>query len=289
MRSAKAILFFIVLSAGCMALLSSCSKDAVEEGPDVIFSVAVDAYTVQFTNATKGGTSYKWDFGDGATSTEENPTHTYPGKGKFVPTLYVTTAGGKTVEGSTVIRISKSSAVKLNDNSLADWDTVTHNAFVSGPAGGIFRKGKMDYDAENIYFYFEMASTVANADIFDFYVDADNNNTTGLITWVANGSGNDVLLEGAILTGWFDMFYHKGAQNSFTFDYQSVTDFFQVGTVQESGGLLKFEGKLVRSKIKFLTGKGVKFGITATKNDWSTMLGIFPDPGTPAFYLDMTD
>jgi len=286
MQSIKASLFIIVCSG---VLFQSCKKDTVEEGPDVNFSTSIDAYTVTFTNKTTGGASYKWDFGDGTVSTDENPKHTYPGKGKYVPTLYVTTSGGRTAEGSTVIRIAKSSAIKLNDNSLADWDTVTYNVKVSGTGGGIFRKAKLDYDAENVYFYFEMASTKANADIFDFYLDADNNSSTGLTTWVANGSGNDVLLEGAMLTGWFDMFYHTGAQTSFTFDYQTITDFFEVGTVQQSGGILKFEGRLIRSKIKNLTGKGLKLAVTATKSDWSATLGIIPDPGTPAFYLNMAD
>jgi PKD repeat protein len=285
MKSIKTLL--IIISSGL--LLPSCKKDTVEGSPDVNFSTSVNAYTVTFTNKTTGGASYKWDFGDGAVSTEENPTHTYPGKGKYVPTLYVTTSAGKMGEGSTVIRIAKSSAIKLNDNSLTDWDTVTYNVKVSGTGGGIFRKAKLDYDAENVYFYFEMASTVANGDIFDFYLDADNNSSTGLTTWVASGSGNDALMEGAILANWFDLFYHTGAQNSFTFDMQTITDFYQVGTVQEAGGIVKFEGKLVRSKIKYLTGKGLKLAVTATKSDWSTTLGIIPDPGTPAFYLNMTD
>lgn len=120
-------------------------------------------------------------------------------------------------------------------------------------------------------------------------MDTDNNPSTGLITWVASGSGNDVLLEGAMLTGWFDMFYHTGAQNSFSFEYQSVTDFYEVGTIIEDAGLLKFEGKIKRSKVKGLTGKGCKLGITATKSDWSATLGIFPVPGTPSFFLDMTE
>jgi len=288
MKHIKVILF-VIIATGSILMLPSCKKDTVEEGPDVIFTASTDAYTVTFTNKTTGAASYKWDFGDGAVSSEESPSHTYPGKGKYVPTLYVTTAGGKTNEGSTVIHIAKSSAIKLNDNSLADWDTVTHHVKVSGTGGGIFRKAKLDYDAENIYFYFEMASSVANGDIFDFYLDADNNSGTGLITWISTGSGNDVLLEGAMLTGVFDLFYHTGAQNSFTFDPQSATDFYQVGTKQESGGMLKFEGRLLRSKIKFLTGKGVKLAVTATKSDWSATLGIIPDPGTPAFYLNMAD
>lgn len=38
--------------------------------------------------------SYAWDFGDGATSTEANPTHTYTVGGEYVATLTVTDNGG---------------------------------------------------------------------------------------------------------------------------------------------------------------------------------------------------
>ncbi|HJY21245.1 MAG TPA: hypothetical protein VJ279_00085, partial [Hanamia sp.] len=66
-------------------------------------------------------------------------------------------------------------------------------------------------------------------------------------------------------------------------------DFYQLGTISESGGLLKFEGKLVRSKIKGLTGKGMKIGVNITKNDWSRTLGTIPEPNTPSFFLDMSE
>ena len=284
-------LLYIVLPLYLMMVLPSCKKDAVDPGPDVLFSYSVNAYTVKFTNKTNGAVSYKWDFGDGVTSTDANPTHAYAGKGKYVPTLYATSGNGKTNDASTVLRISKSSSINLHDNSFSDWDTVTHNIRISAPGagGGIFRKVKMDYNAENIYFYIEMASSKANNVILDVYIDADNNPATGLTTWVAKGAGIDVLLEGQPLNNWFDMFYHTGPQNSFTFDYQTITDFYEIGTVQDSGGILKFEGRLIRSKIKNLTGKGLKLAMTATKYDWSATLGIFPDPGTPAFFLNMED
>ncbi len=38
--------------------------------------------------------SWEWDFGDGVTSTEQNPTHMYPQGGNYEPTLTVTTASG---------------------------------------------------------------------------------------------------------------------------------------------------------------------------------------------------
>ncbi|MEO8720252.1 MAG: PKD domain-containing protein [Ginsengibacter sp.] len=278
-----------LLIAITVASLYSCKKEATKPSVDVIYKVAVDGLDVRFTNETKGAASYKWDFGDGTGSTEESPEHTYPSKGKFVPTLYVTTANGSTFEGSTVLRISKGSPVMLDDNTLSDWDTLNLNVINSGPGGGIFKKVKFDYNGEYIFFYIEMASKKSNGDIFDFYIDTDNNPATGLITDLFTNAGMDVLIEGAMLDNWFDLFYHTGEQSSFSFDLQSAGEFYKIGTVVESGGLLKFEGRIARSKIKGLTGKGFKIGIAATKNDWSVTLGTAPDSYTPAFFVDTSD
>jgi len=50
---------------------------------------------VQFTDLTTGTPDtweWNWDFGDGATSTEQNPTHTYTAAGKYTVSLEVTTS-----------------------------------------------------------------------------------------------------------------------------------------------------------------------------------------------------
>ncbi|WP_166848300.1 ThuA domain-containing protein [Isoptericola sp. BMS4] len=60
-------------------------------------SVQSDPLTVAFTGARSGGVSYAWDFGDGATSTEANPRHTYARVGSYDATLTVTYADGETV------------------------------------------------------------------------------------------------------------------------------------------------------------------------------------------------
>ena len=288
MKSLKHLLFYSLIAI-MASTLYSCEKDEAQPVVDVIYTVAVDGLNVTFTNETKGAVSYKWDFGDGATSTEAGPEHTYPSKGKFVPTLYVTTADGATYEGSTVLRISKGSPVKLDDNTLADWDTLNNSVITSGAGGGIFKKVKFDYNGEYIFFYIEMASKKTNGDIFDFYIDSDNNPATGLITGLFTNAGMDVLIEGAMLNDWFDLFYHTGEQTAFSFNPQSVSDFYKIGTVTESAGILKFEGRITRSKIKGLTGKGFKIGIAATKNDWSATLGTAPDSNTAAFFVDTSD
>ena len=52
--------------------------------------------TVNFTNQSTGGISYSWNFGDGNTSTQPSPTHTYNAYGNFTVTLIVTNSSGCT-------------------------------------------------------------------------------------------------------------------------------------------------------------------------------------------------
>ena len=51
-------------------------------------------HTVNFTNITTGATAYLWQFGDGTTSTDLNPVHTYNALGTYGITLIATNANG---------------------------------------------------------------------------------------------------------------------------------------------------------------------------------------------------
>ena len=51
--------------------------------------------TVRFTDRSKGmPTAWRWDFGDGNTSAEQNPVHTFASTGKYIPRLTVFGSGG---------------------------------------------------------------------------------------------------------------------------------------------------------------------------------------------------
>ncbi|MGO4288395.1 PKD domain-containing protein [Chitinophaga sp. RAB17] len=285
----KQLLYILLL----LCAASACKKDDVKPVPVVVYTIEVDGNKVTFNNTTTGATSWKWDFGDGTTATDQSPVHTYKGKGKYVPTLYATSGDGVTAEGSTVIRISKTSPVKLTDNSLADWDTISQSMMVAGPKGGVFKKAKFDYDGQYVYFYGEMTGKQSDGVIFDIYIDSDNNAATGYLTSLFTGGAYDVLLEGQWLLKApaipMAMYYHSGAQTGFNFDPQSGTDFFTIGTVSEAGGVLRFEGKLDRSKIKGFTGTAIRLGMVATTSDWGTQLGTIPDEGAPSFLLNMPE
>lgn len=45
------------------------------------------SFVIEFTNKSTDATSYKWDFGDGTTSTEKNPVHKYSSAGSYMVTL----------------------------------------------------------------------------------------------------------------------------------------------------------------------------------------------------------
>ncbi|MFT4522493.1 MAG: PKD repeat protein [Bacteroidia bacterium] len=51
------------------------------------YSISDDGLEVSFTNTSSDAASYSWDFGDGMTSTEKDPVHTYTDKGDYMVTL----------------------------------------------------------------------------------------------------------------------------------------------------------------------------------------------------------
>ena len=72
--------------------------------------------TVSFTGSATGGTppySYRWTFGDGQSSTAQNPGHTYTQTGSFTATLTVTDNEGKTDAASRIIQVYEKSVDPL--------------------------------------------------------------------------------------------------------------------------------------------------------------------------------
>jgi PKD repeat protein len=70
---------------------------------------------VRFTDSTSGAVSWFWNFGDGATSTDRNPTHSYSSSGKFSVTLTtINTAGCKS-------SVTQSDIVTVNGNLTANF------------------------------------------------------------------------------------------------------------------------------------------------------------------------
>ncbi len=88
------------------------------------FAVAQDKLTVTLTNNSKYASSYLWDFGDGSTSTETSPTHTYAADGEYTIKLTATSSGAHPTNATNVATqtITASSGVVTEANIIgAAW------------------------------------------------------------------------------------------------------------------------------------------------------------------------
>ncbi|MBC8172774.1 MAG: PKD domain-containing protein, partial [Chitinophagales bacterium] len=74
--------------------------------PETNFTYTEDSLTIHFTNTSTGGTSYYWNFGDGETSVDENPTYTYADFGTYYAELTAINACGSDTKTQTIIFIA---------------------------------------------------------------------------------------------------------------------------------------------------------------------------------------
>lgn len=73
---------------------------------------------VQFNDhSTNNPTSWSWNFGDGATSTEQNPVHTYTKPGVYTVSFTATNAGGSNTE-TQIITVNDVTAPVVNINQV---------------------------------------------------------------------------------------------------------------------------------------------------------------------------
>jgi len=90
--------------------------------------------TIQFTESSSNSpTSWLWTFGDGATSTVQNPTHTYAANGTFTVTLKATNSyGNNTMTKSNYVTVSLATPPTVTGASCTGPCSVTLNASGNG-------------------------------------------------------------------------------------------------------------------------------------------------------------
>lgn len=83
------------VGSGSGTLLSDSTTVTIQRLPRADFTFGTNNLTVVFTDTTTGRpTRWQWDFGDGNTSTLQNPTHTYSAPGTYVVTLIASNSQG---------------------------------------------------------------------------------------------------------------------------------------------------------------------------------------------------
>ncbi len=101
-------------------LFQSCSEDDPVDPPKVeIFCSIVDKQ-VAFTALTKRVETLSWDFGDGETSFEENPVHTYADGGYYTVILSGTNSEGVTQSDTADLAVAVTPYVLLTGGPTAE-------------------------------------------------------------------------------------------------------------------------------------------------------------------------
>ncbi|NUT95110.1 MAG: carbohydrate-binding protein, partial [Saccharothrix sp.] len=92
--------------------------------------------------------SYRWDFGDGTSSTSANPSHTYSTNGTYTATLTVTDAGGATGSASVYITVGNTAPkvtidLPVDGTPFSYGDTIPFRITVTDPEDGTIDCGRV--------------------------------------------------------------------------------------------------------------------------------------------------
>ncbi len=135
---------------------NSATNSATNSPPTAAFTYSPlsppTQQTVQFTNESNDPdgsiSSWQWSFGDGGSSTTQNPTHQYTDDGAYTVTLKVTDDVGATDSTSHSVTISNQAPIASFDYSPSEPETneiVNFNASGSSDPDGSIEKYKWDF------------------------------------------------------------------------------------------------------------------------------------------------
>ncbi|WEK34724.1 MAG: PKD domain-containing protein [Candidatus Pseudobacter hemicellulosilyticus] len=269
---------YILCPLLCLALMTgSCKKDG-GSGVKAVFSYVADGYKVNFTNFSTNAQTYLWDFGDG-TSTAKSPQHIYTAKGDFLVKLTVTNGEESSFFADTVKVTGPN--IKI-DTDLSDWLYVGYSYENAESHAGTIRAVKAFAGPDDIFFYMEGTGDM-KIDLFDMYIDADNNPATGFNTWMyPAGSGADFLLEGSSATATGGSVYlHQGNPADFSFTPTvSFADGMRFGPLTTVSGRKVMEFSIKKSALNSPKNRAVNFAFIELSTGWA-QLGIIPESATP--------
>jgi hypothetical protein len=173
------------------------------------------ARTVAFTDHSTGyPASWSWDFGDGVTSTAQNPSHAFNTVGTFVVSLTVTNFNGTSEASSAFITVNGPGSVATQTpfveiNSSESVPLFNDSAFTDF-LGGIFPTNTDDYDlGETIY---DATKPLYLSGIGSWWIVIVTMTIAGMVLLAQGGSpflvsvaflmGGDVILWSVIPTDW---------------------------------------------------------------------------------------
>jgi PKD repeat protein len=153
----------------------------VNAGPTALFSSSVSSRTAVFSNNSANATSYSWSFGDGNTSTEATPSHTYAADGTYTVVLSATNACGTNTFTQNVLIVTSPTAgftvnttigcgpldVQFTDLSSSNTTSWAWSFPGGSPATSTERNPVVNYATPGTYSVTLIASTAAGNSTFE--------------------------------------------------------------------------------------------------------------------------
>jgi len=284
-------------------LFFSCKKD--EEKPAFPLSAnifkSVKDKQVAFTALTHSATSWNWDFGDGKTSTEQNPVHVYDVGGYYKAKLTATDNSGNTASAEVSLAIALTPyAMLTGDRTVAGykgktWRLTTNHTtnsdyLANSDATFTTAKGTPKPLPNGIFSQLGMA--LAYKDEFTFNYDGtythNNANSggssfSGIINQMVLNGGKDITNTNGKDYGMCLAKYTPQAGAKFTYvDKEDLT----VASVYGAGGKLTYSGvsTLDFTGTEFVGFRDVQRKIIVNKiTDTSMQLTMFMAAGQSYF------
>ena len=251
-----------------------------------LYSYMIDGSTVYFDNSSTGGgadiIAYSWNFGDGGTSTEENPVHTFPGVGTYNVCLYIYTTDSCSSFYCQEITFTDpdTTGCEASFSYTIDGDNVvfdnTSSTFgIAGSYSWEFGDGEASTLTDPTHTYaadgdYEVCLTVYSDSCIDVYCEVISL-TTGIDEWMAardinihpnpangqfaisftgmeNSSGTIWIsdLSGRIITDVYSGKFNSG-ENIFRANTENLSDGIYMITIQMSDGN-KYSSRLIIAK-----------------------------------------
>jgi len=125
-------------------LVGSCGEEPVDPPTLQIFS-SVEGYQVAFTATATNADTYSWDFGDGETSTEQNPIHTYLQSGTHTATCTATGEGGSATESVDVTIVASELEMLTGGPAMPDGKAWTFSPAAAETDGIYYADAEFGY------------------------------------------------------------------------------------------------------------------------------------------------
>lgn len=286
------LILLIVLSS----IISSCSDDDPETIalylPIANFSYEAFEKKIVFTDKSENADSFYWTFGDGETSTEQNPTHFFKANKKYAVELTIRGERGKTSSKKVTIDLSDGGSSETEDVNItldgdfSDWAAVPASMLATSTIAphveDLVGLKETKLCGNDNYVFFYLKADVTKFHVVQFYIDKNNDNESGFLGWYWGNIGSEFLLECARAddlaptvfeyddangkggTDWAWIERHKPAAKAI-----EISQF-----VAGENNIVEVEGRIIRSFVPEL-GKTIKMGVALVGEDWAAS-GLLP-------------